>query len=65
MDLPTLVRAVSSACVVVGHFCATDATPFEDSETERTAVVVATREEAETWLLWYPDGEIVPVREKS
>lgn len=48
--------------VVVGRYCPTDATPFEDSETTRSAVVVGTLEAAESWLLWYPDGEIVPAQ---
>lgn len=47
---------------VVGHYCPTDCTPFVDSRPEVSEVECATLAEAESMLLWYPGGKIVPVQ---
>lgn len=48
--------------VVVGRYCATDANPETDAEDRETAEICESRADAETMLLWYPGGTIIPVR---
>jgi hypothetical protein len=43
---------------VNGHYCPTDCNPETDARPELTVEWADTREEAETLLLWYPDGVI-------
>jgi len=55
--------------IVVGHYCPTDANPYEDIEGTLgvldqyvSAEVVPTLADAETLLLWYVDGRIISTK---
>lgn len=44
--------------LVTGHYCATDANPFQDAEVEKTTSICITEHDSEMMLFWYVDGKI-------